>query len=45
MNSTKGIIKLTDFGEATHLNDDDKGLSCVGTPYWMAPEAINLGRI
>lgn len=44
-NGTNGVIKLTDFGVATHVSDnDDKSLSCVGTPYWMAPEAIDIGK-
>jgi serine/threonine protein kinase len=43
-NGKTGVIKLTDFGVATHVSDDDKSLSCVGTPYWMAPEAIDIGN-
>ncbi|KAL4511575.1 hypothetical protein ABPG72_012420 [Tetrahymena utriculariae] len=40
-NNKSGVIKLTDFGVATHLADDDKSSTqCVGTPYWMAPEVI-----
>ena len=37
-----GIVKLADFGVATKLNDSDKSNSVVGTPYWMAPEVIEM---
>ena len=41
--STKdGIVKLADFGVATKLNDSRKSDSVVGTPYWMAPEIIEM---
>ncbi|KAJ1919937.1 Protein kinase of the Mitotic Exit Network [Tieghemiomyces parasiticus] len=39
--STKtGQIKLTDFGVSTLVGDDDA--HSVGSPYWMAPEVVEL---
>jgi len=41
--STKsGRVKLADFGVATKLNESRKSDSVVGTPYWMAPEIIEM---
>jgi serine/threonine protein kinase len=52
LTTKNGIIKLTDFGVATrlenrknnnyNLDDTEKktSYSFVGTPYWMAPEVI-----
>lgn len=38
-----GGIKLADFGVASDINKDASArFSVVGTPYWMAPEAIEL---
>eukprot|EP01083_Nonionella_stella_P082209 226905_1 len=37
-----GVMKLADFGVATHLNEASKSDSVVGTPYWMAPEIIEM---
>ena len=37
-----GIVKLADFGVATKLTDSEKQNSVVGTPYWMAPEVIEM---
>ena len=37
-----GIVKLADFGVATKLTDSEKSNSVVGTPYWMAPEVIEM---
>ncbi|KAF2002603.1 hypothetical protein P154DRAFT_130498 [Amniculicola lignicola CBS 123094] len=36
-----GRVKLADFGVATKASGMDQ-LSVVGTPYWMAPEVIEL---
>ncbi|KAG0280987.1 hypothetical protein BGZ96_001333 [Linnemannia gamsii] len=37
----EGIVKLADFGVAT-LSSDVGDMSVAGTPYWMAPEIIEL---
>jgi serine/threonine protein kinase len=37
-----GIVKLADFGVATNLTESEKSNSIVGTPYWMAPEVIEI---
>lgn len=36
------IVKLADFGVATCLTDEEKSSSLAGTPYWMAPEIIEM---
>jgi serine/threonine protein kinase len=36
-----GLVKLADFGVATRTNGLSDS-SVVGTPYWMAPEVIEL---
>ncbi|MCJ1350982.1 MAG: hypothetical protein MMC33_000964 [Icmadophila ericetorum] len=41
LTTKQGLVKLADFGVATRttgLNDD----TVVGTPYWMAPEVIEM---
>ncbi|KNC55415.1 STE/STE11/CDC15 protein kinase [Thecamonas trahens ATCC 50062] len=37
-----GQVKLADFGIATRLSDPSGTRSVVGTPYWMAPEVIEM---
>ncbi|KAF9189540.1 hypothetical protein BGZ51_005613 [Haplosporangium sp. Z 767] len=37
-----GLVKLADFGVATLSNDVGGDMSVAGTPYWMAPEIIEL---
>ncbi|KAH8695710.1 hypothetical protein GQ44DRAFT_832651 [Phaeosphaeriaceae sp. PMI808] len=37
----EGLVKLADFGVATKQSGLDQS-SVVGTPYWMAPEVIEL---
>eukprot|EP00930_Biecheleria_cincta_P069772 TRINITY_DN57478_c0_g1_i1.p1 TRINITY_DN57478_c0_g1~~TRINITY_DN57478_c0_g1_i1.p1 ORF type:complete len:1152 (+),score=237.22 TRINITY_DN57478_c0_g1_i1:129-3584(+) len=38
-----GIIKLADFGVATKLSEiDSSKRRVVGTPYWMAPETVEM---
>lgn len=36
-----GMVKLADFGVATRANGAGDS-AVVGTPYWMAPEVIEL---
>jgi serine/threonine protein kinase len=42
LSTKQGLVKLADFGVATKLNDSRKSDSVVGTPYWMAPEIIEM---
>jgi len=39
-----GVVKLADFGVATDLSDAVKNISFAGTPYWMAPEVIEMSE-
>ena len=46
----QGLVKLADFGVAaklTEVEDDNDSLrmSVVGTPYWMAPEVIEMTSV
>ena len=40
LTTKEGLVKLADFGVATKSNVSE--YSVVGTPYWMAPEVIEL---
>ncbi|ETV92602.1 STE/STE11/CDC15 protein kinase [Aphanomyces invadans] len=37
-----GLVKIADFGVAIKLNEAQKSNSVVGSPYWMAPEVIEM---
>ncbi|CEG42848.1 ste ste11 cdc15 protein kinase [Plasmopara halstedii] len=37
-----GLVKLADFGVAIKLSETQKANSVVGSPYWMAPEVIEM---
>ncbi|KAL8682760.1 MAG: hypothetical protein Q9186_001182 [Xanthomendoza sp. 1 TL-2023] len=41
LNNKQGLVKLADFGVATRTTTLHES-SVVGTPYWMAPEVIEL---
>ena len=40
--AANGQVKLADFGVAAKLESQDEAGSVAGTPYWMAPEIIQL---
>jgi len=46
LNTKEGLIKLADFGVAARLDEissrNNNPVEVVGTPYWMAPEIIEL---
>lgn len=45
LTTKEGLVKLADFGVATHSSPSGQGTAdgtVVGTPYWMAPEVIEL---
>ncbi|XP_057449494.1 mitogen-activated protein kinase kinase kinase 5 isoform X2 [Lotus japonicus] len=37
-----GVVKLADFGMAKHLTGHSADLSLKGSPYWMAPELMQV---
>eukprot|EP01059_Diplonema_ambulator_P003199 TRINITY_DN1285_c4_g1_i1.p1 TRINITY_DN1285_c4_g1~~TRINITY_DN1285_c4_g1_i1.p1 ORF type:complete len:616 (+),score=79.50 TRINITY_DN1285_c4_g1_i1:212-2059(+) len=37
-----GTVKLADFGNARQLTEDGEAQSLGGSPYWMAPEVIQM---
>ncbi|XP_030526633.1 MAP3K epsilon protein kinase 1-like isoform X1 [Rhodamnia argentea] len=46
LTTKEGLVKLADFGVATKLNEADVNThSVVGTPYWMAPEVIEMSGV
>jgi cell division control protein CDC15 len=42
LTTKNGVVKLADFGVATKLTDTERSNSFAGTPYWMAPEVIEM---
>ena len=38
----EGTAKLADFGVSAKVDETQKKFSVVGTPYWMAPEIIEM---
>jgi len=46
LTTKEGLVKLADFGVATRLDAEVfKEQSVVGTPYWMAPEVIEMAGV
>lgn len=45
LSTKEGLVKLADFGVATKLNETKEADSVAGTPYWMAPEIIEMSGI
>lgn len=50
LTTREGLVKLADFGVASRLSeiateDDPMAIAVVGTPYWMAPEVIELAPV
>ncbi|CAI5734313.1 unnamed protein product [Peronospora destructor] len=42
LTTKEGLVKLADFGVAIRLSETQKANSVVGSPYWMAPEVIEM---
>ena len=43
LTTKEGVLKLADFGVAMKLSEVNNGdHDVVGTPYWMAPEVIEM---
>lgn len=42
LTTKEGILKLADFGVATKLTEASEQSDVVGSPYWMAPEIIEM---
>ncbi|CAE7364334.1 Pkg21D [Symbiodinium natans] len=40
MVDARGYVKLIDFGIAKRLDEDGRTFTCIGSPHYMAPEAI-----
>ncbi|CAK9062046.1 cGMP-dependent protein kinase (TgPKG) [Durusdinium trenchii] len=40
MVDSRGYVKLIDFGIAKRLDEDGRTFTCIGSPHYMAPEAI-----
>ncbi|KAK1390262.1 MAP3K epsilon protein kinase 1 [Heracleum sosnowskyi] len=46
LTTKEGLVKLADFGVATKLTEANINThSVVGTPYWMAPEVIEMSGV
>ncbi|XP_043707294.1 MAP3K epsilon protein kinase 1-like isoform X2 [Telopea speciosissima] len=47
LTTKEGLVKLADFGVATKLTEADGNntYSVAGTPYWMAPEVIEMSGV
>ncbi|XP_024545433.1 MAP3K epsilon protein kinase 1 isoform X1 [Selaginella moellendorffii] len=46
LTTKEGFVKLADFGVATKLTEADVNThSVVGTPYWMAPEVVEMSGV
>ncbi|KAI3694078.1 hypothetical protein L1987_77037 [Smallanthus sonchifolius] len=46
LTTKEGIVKLADFGVSIKLSEaDDNTHSVTGTPYWMAPEVIEMSEV